>query len=92
MACTWLGEFSSCFCLTALPSPAWVLLSKIYKPFPGSLYMYNFTWKRRVATDDEVAVLCVAARRCAIITAMTGDASLCHFPFAIQVLQPQWWM
>ena len=39
MACTWLREFSSCSCLTALPGPAWVLLSKIYIPFPGSLYM-----------------------------------------------------
>ena len=39
MACTWLGEISYCSCLTFLPGPAWVLLSKIYKPFPGSLYM-----------------------------------------------------
>ena len=38
MAFTWLGEISSCSCLTLLPGPAWVLLSKIYKPFPGSLY------------------------------------------------------
>ena len=38
MACTWFGEISSRSCLTALPSPAWVLLSKIYKPFPGSLH------------------------------------------------------
>ena len=36
--CTWLGELSSCSCLTALPGPAWVLLSKIYKPFSRSLY------------------------------------------------------
>ena len=34
----WFGEISSCSCLTALPGPTWVLLSKIYKPFPGSLY------------------------------------------------------
>ena len=39
MACTWLREFSSCSCLTALPGPAWVLLSKIYKSFAGSLYI-----------------------------------------------------
>ena len=38
MACTWLGEISTCSCLTALPGPAWVLLSKICKPFAGSLY------------------------------------------------------
>ena len=41
MACTWLGEFSSCSSLIALPGPAWVLLSKIYKPFPGSLYILH---------------------------------------------------
>ena len=29
----WLREFSSCSCLTALPGPAWVLLSKTFKPF-----------------------------------------------------------
>ena len=27
--CTWLGEISSCSCLTVLPDPAWVLLNKI---------------------------------------------------------------
>ena len=32
-------EITSCSCLTFLPGPACVLLSKIYKPFPGSLYM-----------------------------------------------------
>ena len=32
-ACTWLQEFCSCSCLTALPGLAWVLLSKIYIPF-----------------------------------------------------------
>ena len=39
MACTWLREFSSCSCVPSLPGPAWVLLSKIYKPFAGSLYI-----------------------------------------------------
>ena len=29
--CTWFGEISSCSCLTVLPGPAWVLLSKICK-------------------------------------------------------------
>ena len=29
--CTWLGEFSSCSCLTVLPGPARVLLNKICK-------------------------------------------------------------
>ena len=48
MACTWLGEIASWSCLTALPGPALVLLSKIYKPFPGSLH--NVTreiWKKK---------------------------------------------
>ena len=30
---------SSCSCLTLLPGPAWVLFSKIYKYFPGFLYI-----------------------------------------------------
>ena len=38
MACTWFGEICSCCCLTVLLGPAWVLLSKIYKTFAGSLY------------------------------------------------------
>ena len=35
-AYAWLGELSLSTCLTFLPGPAWVLLSKTYKPFPGS--------------------------------------------------------
>ena len=38
MACTWFGEICSCCCLTVWLGPAWVRLSKIYKPFAGSLY------------------------------------------------------
>ena len=37
--CMWLREISSCSCLTVLPGPAWVLLSKIYTLFPGALYI-----------------------------------------------------
>ena len=36
--CTWLRDISSCSCLTVLPGPAWVLLSKKYILFPGALY------------------------------------------------------
>ena len=36
--CTWLREISSCSCLTILPGPAWVLLSKTYKPLFPPLY------------------------------------------------------
>ena len=35
---TWLREVSSCSCLTVLPGPAWVLLSKKYILFLGALY------------------------------------------------------
>ena len=38
MVCMWLWEICSCSCLSVLPGPAWVLLSKIYKPFSGALY------------------------------------------------------
>ena len=34
----WLQEFSTCSCLTALPGPAWVLLSKTFKPFRPTQY------------------------------------------------------
>ena len=34
----WLREISSCSCLTFLPGPAWVLLSKICKYFFSALY------------------------------------------------------
>ena len=33
MVCTWLQEICSCSCLPVQPGPAWVLLSKIYRPF-----------------------------------------------------------
>ena len=33
-----MREFSSCSCLTALPGPAWVLLSKTFKPFRPTQY------------------------------------------------------
>ena len=36
---TWLREISSCSCLTFLPGPAWVLLSKICKEFLGSVVL-----------------------------------------------------
>ena len=39
--CTWLREISSCSCLTVLPCPAWVLLSKTYKPSFPPLYMVS---------------------------------------------------
>ena len=39
---TWLREISSCSCLTFLPGPAWVLLSKICIYFFSALY----TWGR----------------------------------------------
>ena len=41
MACTWFGAICSRCCLTVLLGPAWVLLSKIYNPFPGSLYIHG---------------------------------------------------
>ena len=41
MVYTWLREICSCSCLPVLLSPAWVLLSKINRPFLGALYMYE---------------------------------------------------
>ena len=38
--CTWLREICSCSCLTVLPGPAWVLLSKTCKPYFAPLYIY----------------------------------------------------
>ena len=40
---TWLREISSCSCLTVLLGPAWVLLSKTYKPLFVPLYKKSVT-------------------------------------------------
>ena len=40
---TWLRDISSCSCLTFLPGPAWVLLSKIWQDFFSALYT-NWRW------------------------------------------------
>ena len=37
----WLGEISSCSCLTFLPGPAWLLLNKICKALFRALYNGN---------------------------------------------------
>ena len=39
-------EISSCSCLTVLPGTAWVLLSKKYILFPGTLYSRKYNLKR----------------------------------------------
>ena len=45
-AFTWLREYSSCSCLTALPGSSWVLLSKTYMPFSSPLHKpYFHTWR-----------------------------------------------
>ena len=38
--CMWFVEFFSCSCLTVLPGPAWVLLSKTYKSYDSPQYWY----------------------------------------------------
>ena len=43
MVCTWLRDICSCSSLPVLPGPAWVLLSKIYKPYLGALYSRHLT-------------------------------------------------
>ena len=43
-----LYEIHSCSCLTFLAGLDWVLLSKIYKPFPGSLYSH--LWRKPILT------------------------------------------
>ena len=43
MVCMWLREIFSCSCLPVLPGPVWVLLSKIYRPFLGALYILSYT-------------------------------------------------
>ena len=42
--CTWLRQISSCSCLTVLPGPAWVLLSKTYKPLFTPLYIVHISF------------------------------------------------
>ena len=38
MFCKWLRELFSSYCLTVLPSPAWMLLIKVSKYFYSFLY------------------------------------------------------
>ena len=52
---TWLREISSCSCLTVLPAPAWVLLSKKYKPLFAPLYEYIGLQMYRACRDRAVA-------------------------------------
>ena len=48
---TWLREISSCSCLTFLPGPAWVLLSKICQDFLSALYVCLCVVKLRWPND-----------------------------------------
>ena len=48
--CTWFGDFCSCCCLTALPGPAWVLLSKIYKS-GSSVLLYSNRKVQEIAAE-----------------------------------------
>ena len=51
--CTWLREFCSCSCLTVLPGPSWLLLSKTCKSLFTPLY--------RLATKDSARGCIVCA-------------------------------
>ena len=56
-----MREISSCSCLTVLPGPAWVLLSKTYKPLFTPLYMVDENVPRRKsAVCDAMAFNCAA--------------------------------
>ena len=48
-----MGEFSSCSCLTALPGPAWVLLSKTFKPFRPTQYTVVVILERNPSLAEE---------------------------------------
>ena len=56
--CTWLREISSCSCLTVLPDPAWVLLSKTYKPLFPPLYYINFLIVHKMTKHLFIAYIC----------------------------------
>ena len=70
MVCTWFNEICSCSCLHVLPGPAWVLLSKIYKPFMGSLYIG--LWKAKgVNMRRPQESLCLLIRSFVLFTTFT---------------------
>ena len=56
-ACTWLREISSCSCLTVLPGPAWLLLTKICIPFFRALYMFTPRRRRLPLPSHRLVVL-----------------------------------
>ena len=45
--CTWLGEISSCSCLTVLPGPAWVLLKSVKIKFHLCMWPSLTAYKNR---------------------------------------------
>ena len=53
--CTWLREISSCSCLTILPGPAWVLLSKTYKPLFPPLYVLGHLTRCRTGNGGKLS-------------------------------------
>ena len=61
-----MGEFSSFSCITFLPGPPWVLLNKIYKPFPCSLNINSEVHTSTIIWKS------IAKEKCNIILAEFG--------------------
>ena len=53
MVCKWLREICNCSWLPVPPGPAWVLLSKIYRPFLGALYISLRLEKHHYVTANQ---------------------------------------
>ena len=73
-----MREFSSCSCLTALPGPAWVLLSKTFKPFRPTQYACG--WVIGVECLVLVSSLIVTLLPCPRTVAITGKPCIYKMP------------
>ena len=77
--CTWLREISSCSCLTFLPGPAWLLLSKTYKPLFTPLYFHYFRFSGFLndqrASKSRLASLPERGRQCVVNFGQLGSSA-----------------
>ena len=79
--CMWLCEISSCSCLTVLPGPALVLLSKTNKPLFSPLYAADQMWGALSVHAARKRVLYPAALRSALCTRQASITASSRPPF-----------
>ena len=86
--CTWLREVSSCSCLTVLPGPAWVLLSKTYKPlFPPLYSRILLPTKPQILAENNISSLSSSSARRTCLASWFGTIQRAN----TQIMHLWWW-